>query len=89
MTTDALKEKLKELHAALEGAQGVDAELSELLRVLDADIRALLGKNAPGQVGEPALATRTESISARFAAKHPKLAPVLGELTDMLASLGI
>ena len=89
MTTDALKEKLKELHTALEGAHGVDAELSELLRVLDTDIRALLNKSASGQVVESGLATRTQSISARFAAKHPKLATVLGELTDMLSSLGI
>lgn len=89
MTTDALKEKLKELHAALEGAQGVDAELSELLHVLDSDIRALLSKSAPAQGGQSRLATRTQGISARFAAEHPKLAPVLRELTDMLASLGI
>lgn len=88
MTTDALKEKLKELHAALDGAH-VDAELSELLHVLDADIRALLSKSSPGQSGESGLATRTQTISARFATKHPKLAPVLSELTDMLASLGI
>jgi hypothetical protein len=89
MTTDALKEKLKELHVALEDAQGVDAELSELLRVLDTDIRALLNKRSSTQTGEAGLATRTQSISARIAANHPKLAPVLRELTDMLASLGI
>ncbi len=89
MSTDALKSKLKELHVALGDAQGTDAELTELLQLLDTDIRAVLTKNATGQVAGKGLATRTQTISARFAAKHPHLEPVLRELTDMLASLGI
>lgn len=93
MSTDALKSKLKELHVALGDAQGSDTELTELLQLLDTDIRAVLNKNATGQAAVPVagngLATRTQTISARFAAKHPHLEPVLRELTDMLASLGI
>ena len=89
MSTDALKEKLKELHAALAEAGSdsgpqADAELQQLLHQLDGDIRALLHKGA-GQ----GLASRAQSISARFAAQHPHLAPVLRELTDMLSSMGI
>ena len=85
MSTDALKDKLKELHAALAEAgpdpRG-DAELQQLLHQLDGDIRALLHKDNE-------LATRAQSISVRFAAQHPRLAPVLRELTDMLSALGI
>jgi hypothetical protein len=91
MSTDALKDKLKELHAALaeagrhpdpEADPRADAELQQLLRQLDGDIRSLLHKDSE-------LATRAQSISARFSAQHPRLAPVLRELTDMLANMGI
>ncbi len=89
MSTDALKEKLKELHAALAEAGSnpdprADGELQQLLHQLDGDIRTLLHKG-----GQPNLASRAQSISARFAAQHPHLAPVLRELTDMLSSMGI
>jgi hypothetical protein len=87
MSTDALKDKLKELQAAIAEAgrdpdPRADAELQQLLRQLDGDIRSLLHKDSE-------LASRAQSISARFAAQHPRLAPVLSELTDMLASMGI
>lgn len=88
MSTDALKDKLKELHLALEDAQGVDAELRELLRVLDTDIRNLLSKSAAAR-SDAGLAGRAQTILAGFAVKHPHLEPALRELTDMLASLGI
>lgn len=84
MDTDALKAKLKELHTALAGAQGsADAELQQLLHQLDGDIRALR------QNADSGLASRAQSISARFSAQHPHLAPALRELTDMLSSMGI
>jgi hypothetical protein len=91
MSTDALKEKLKELHATLADAGTPDAELLQLLQVLDADIRALVQKRASGASGteNSGLASRAQTISARFAAKHPHLAPMLRDLTDMLANMGI
>jgi hypothetical protein len=89
MSTDALKEKLKELHLTLDGAESPDAELTQLLQVLDADIRALLMKQSPNKSDTTGVATRAQTILARFAAKHPHLEPVLRELTDMLASIGI
>jgi hypothetical protein len=89
MSMDALKDKLKELHVSLEGAESPDAELTQLLQTLDSDIRALLVKQAPKQSDTVGLASRAQTISAKFAAKHPHLEPALRELTDMLASLGI
>jgi len=89
MGSDALKDKLRELHSSLDSASVPDAELTQLLRVLDADIRGLLAKQ-PGVVDDAAgLATRTREISARFASRHPQLEPMLRELTDMLARIGI
>ncbi|HEY8026312.1 MAG TPA: DUF4404 family protein [Burkholderiaceae bacterium] len=89
MSMDALKEKLKELHLALSSAEAPDAELVQLLDMLDGDIRNLVQKQAPGANEGAGLASQAQSISARFAAKHPHIAPVLRDLTDMLASMGI
>jgi len=89
MSMDALKEKLKELHVTLEEAESPDGELTRLLQVLDSDIRALLVKQVPDRSDTDGLTSRAQSISARFAAKHPRLEPLLRDLTDMLASLGI
>jgi uncharacterized protein DUF4404 len=89
MGMDALKDKLKELHVSLEDAESPDAELTQLLQVLDSDIRALLVKQTPDKSASIGLASRAQTISAKFAAKHPHLEPALRELTDMLASLGI
>lgn len=87
MSTDALKEKLNELHTALAGTDKPDAELLALVRSLEADVHALLEREQATQ--DAGLAARAQSISARFAAKHPRLTPALNELTDMLASMGI
>ena len=95
MSTDALKQKLKELHASLAEAAAPDAELRQLLQVLDDDIRALVQKResgapyAAGTIPDAGLTSRAQSLSARFAAKHPHLAPMLRDLTDMLANMGI
>jgi hypothetical protein len=89
MSMDALKAKLKELHLAMHNAEAPDTELVELLQVLDGDIRNLVQKQTPSVDERAGLATRAQSISARFAAKHPHIAPMLRDLTDMLASMGI
>jgi hypothetical protein len=89
MSMEVLKDKLKELHVSLEGAEPPDAELTHLLQVLDSDIRALLVKQVPEKADTVGLASRAQSISAKFAVKHPHLEPALRELTDILASLGI
>lgn len=89
MKSNDLKESLKELHANLESAANVDAELKELLQVLDTDIHQLLGKEAPVAEDAAGLAERAQSISARFAAQHPTIEPTLRELGNMLANMGI
>ena len=89
MSTDALKDKLKELHLTLESTESPDEELVKLLQVLDRDIQSLIVKQEPNIADSENLATRAQTLSAGFAIKHPHLAPVLRELTDMLASIGI
>jgi chromosome segregation ATPase len=92
METEQLKQSLKSLHAALESAGPMDAELQNLLRTLDGDIRQLLAQREAGDADEePAggLAERSQEIGARFAARHPQLEPTLRELGNILANMGI
>jgi uncharacterized protein YmfQ (DUF2313 family) len=91
-----LKQHLKALHADLASTGEVDAELKDLLRQLDGDIKTLLERRLHEDTGlnEPdtttyGLAERSQEITARFAAKHPRLEPALRELGNILANMGI
>jgi hypothetical protein len=91
-----LKQHLKTLHADLASTGEVDAELKDLLRQLDGDIKTLLERRLAGDAGAsvPAttsygLAERSQEITAKFAAKHPRLEPALRELGNILANMGI
>ena len=89
MTAENLKESLKTLHANLETTGELDPELKHLLQVLDSDIHQLLSKEAQNASEASVLAQQAQSISARFAARHPRIEPVLRELGNILASMGI
>lgn len=104
MTTDNLKQTLLLLHAALEKAGPLDSELLQLLKILDDDIHNKLvihtaaaqdARRPDGVALQPAvpddagLTSRAQALSARFAAQHPHLEPVLRELTDTLQRIGI
>ena len=87
-----LKEHLKTLHADLAATGEVDAELHELLHQLDGDIKNLLDKPASDEPEESTtygLAERSQELTAKFAAQHPKLEPALRELGTMLSNMGI
>jgi ABC-type transporter Mla subunit MlaD len=95
--TANLKSHLKSLHANLAQTNDVDEELQSLLHQLDGDIRSLLEKRnaatiAAAQESESdtfGLAERTQELTARFAAEHPRLEPALRELGRLLANMGI
>ena len=104
MTTENLKQTLIELHVALAQAGPLDPELVHLLKVLDSDIQsrlvtqaatpaAVLRHDDPAQpangLQDDGLGTRAQALSARFAAEHPHLEPVLRELTETLQRIGI
>jgi hypothetical protein len=91
-----LKQHLKTLHADLASTGEVDAELKDLLRQLDGDIKTLLDRRMAEDAGADAeetitygLAERSQEITAKFAAKHPRLEPALRELGTLLANMGI
>lgn len=93
--TANLKSHLKSLHANLAQTNDVDEELQSLLHQLDGDIRTLLDKRTAAAAVQDAesdtygLAERTQELTARFAAEHPRLEPALRELGRMLANMGI
>ena len=97
MATETLKQQLLELHDALVAGAPLDPEMVDLLRVLDADIRTTLARTPTEVTRLPqtqpqataGLTSRAQEISARFAAQHPHLEPVLRELTDTLQRIGI
>ena len=88
MDKDKLKDTLNKLHADLAVGE-VDAELKELLRVLDSDIHLLLNKETRDSSNAGGLAARTQAISAKFAAEHPRIDPILRELAAILERMGI
>ena len=90
--TSTLKAHLKSLHENLASTGQVDEELTSLLRQLDGDIKALLEKRAQQDeetIDTYGLAERSQEITARFAAQHPKLEPALRELGTILSNMGI
>ena len=87
---------LQNLHADLASTGEVDPELKDLLHRLDGDIKTLLERRLAETAGVPepvsttyGLASRSQEITARFAAQHPRLEPALRELGNILASMGI
>jgi hypothetical protein len=88
----ALKAHLHTLHQDLAAAGGdVDDETQDLLRQLDTDIKQVLERRAADEteVDDYGLSTRAQELTAQFAVKHPRLEPVLRQLGNMLASMGI
>ena len=87
---DALKAHLKVLHRSLEERGEVDDELEMLLRQLDGDINKVLERRADDpDANTYGLASRSQEITARFAARHPTLEPALRQLGNILANMGI
>jgi arsenate reductase-like glutaredoxin family protein len=86
-----LKASLQNLHASLASAGPVDEELQALLRQLDGDIKQLLERRVaePQETTTYGLAERTQEMSAKFAAQHPKLEASLRELGTILSNMGI
>jgi Domain of unknown function (DUF4404) len=90
MTTEHLKNLLNQLHEGLLETEHLDSELKPLLQQLNQDIAEALNKDSePDDPVFAALNDRSVELSARFAAQHPKLEPVLRELGSMLEKIGV
>jgi alpha-D-ribose 1-methylphosphonate 5-triphosphate synthase subunit PhnH len=89
MDQDNLKQAVRQLHEVLAANAPLDPELRSLLTLLDADIRTHLEPSLPAAPVDDSLSGRTQALSARFAAAHPHLEPVLRELQNTLQRIGI
>jgi hypothetical protein len=89
MSAEQLKQSLKTLHEHLSSTDQVDAELSELLTLLNEDIHQLLSKERPDEDALSHLGDRTLSLSAKFAAQSPHLESGLRELGNILIRMGV
>lgn len=90
MQKENLKSLLKQLHEGLLNTEQIDDEVKSLLQGLNQDIQQVLSSvDTPDDPIFSALSERSQAMSARFAAKHPKLEPVLRELGDMLEKMGV
>ncbi len=89
MNIDQLKSTIRDLHTDLDKTGQLDPELKELLQLLDEDLHRLLSRQADESLDTSGISERLESMAADFATQHPKLAPVLREVADALAKVGI
>lgn len=90
MKKENLKNLLKQLREGLQETEQVDGELKTMLQALNEDIEQVLtSDDTPDDPIFSALSERSQALSARFAAKHPKLEPVLRELGGMLENMGV
>lgn len=90
MKKENLKNLLKQLREGLHETEQVDGELKSMLQALSQDIEQVLNTDdTPDDPIFSALSERSQALSARFAAKHPKLEPVLRELGGMLENMGV
>lgn len=90
MRKENLKNLLKQLHEGLLNTEHVDDEVKGLLQSLNQDIHQVLSnEETPDDPIYAALSERSQALSARFAAQHPRLEPVLRELGGMLEKMGV
>lgn len=84
-----IEETVAKIEAAIREARGADpknkAELISLLEKLKADVQR--EKRSKDMLDEAAQGLR--DVAVEFEATHPKLAAVVGEVSAMLASIGI
>lgn len=99
LNREKLQQTLDELHAQLDEAESVDAELAAQLRSAAADITRTLEKQsaeeAPEKAEEAASEDSTpspdmlEEAAVEFEQSHPTIAGTIRRVIDMLAQMGI
>jgi hypothetical protein len=88
MTDNNLRTLLAGLHDELQRTESVDEKGRDLLRALDADIRALLERS--GEAGtDDSVLERFQSAMDHFEITHPKLTMALSEMMNALNNAGI
>ena len=90
MNDQELCQLLEKLQSEIEAAQTVDEKERELLRELDADIRALLERcEAEDIQSHPLTVRRLEDAIEYLAVNHPTLTAMLSSMSTILSNAGI
>ena len=89
MQRKALRETLARLHAELDGAGAIDAELRADLERALAEIREVVEHPPARAATQPPLTRRLESLALRFERSHPLLTEALGGVVRALGAMGI
>lgn len=87
MTDQPLRDLLGKLHDELQRTESVDEKGRDLLRGLDADIRALLERS--GESRSDSIVKGIQSAMDHFEITHPKLTMALSEMMTALNNAGI
>ena len=86
MKRESLHDTLARLHAELEGAGAIDAELrAELEQALE-EIREVVERD---RAVEPSLGERLEELALRFEQSHPLLTQSIAGVVRALGAMGI
>ena len=83
-----LQKLLEELHTELGSADALDDQAKEQLRGIAQEIEGAVGPDEDKRLGGEAL-NQLEEAAVDFEVDHPRLAGILGQITDTLAKLGI
>ena len=90
MNKKQLDERLKELHNELKRIKSVDEKELQILEQLNADIQDILEQQESDQSHSyDQLDERLKSAMEQFAASHPQITSLMGQIADMLARIGI
>ena len=90
MDTQTLNQALDTLHRELADGGQVDVETADVLRNLSDDIQRLLAVDSEiDQEHVESISNRLQSAVIKFETEHPRMAVVMNQLIDGLASLGI
>jgi hypothetical protein len=90
MNKQELDERLQELHNLLKQVKSVDEKELQILEQLNTDIQELLEQKESDQAHSyDQLDERLKSAMEQFAASHPQLTSLMGQIADMLARIGI
>lgn len=85
-----LDERLKALHDELEQIKSVDEKELQILEQLNTDIQGILEQQETDQSHSyDQLDERLKSAMEQFAASHPQMTSLMGQIADMLARIGI
>lgn len=88
MTDPTLHSLLEKLHEELQHIDSMDEKGRDLLRGLDAEIRALLDRSGE-QAEDASLAQNLQTALDHFEITHPRLTMAISEMLNALNNAGI